>query len=84
MRLYAHLGRRLAAHARAEGGGAADNPYAEWVSTYSSDEFEALAARLEALLEWYAPPESEATLGETYETAMQLEFDFFDAVWNAD
>ena len=40
---------------------------------------EALAVRLEALLEWYAAPESEPALGETYERAMQLEFDFFDA-----
>ncbi|HET6833328.1 MAG TPA: TenA family protein, partial [Acidimicrobiales bacterium] len=37
MRLYAFLGQRLAAHTKPEG------PYREWVETYSSAEFEALA-----------------------------------------
>ena len=50
MRLYAYLGGSLAA-----AGAASDqNPYAEWVRTYAAPEFEALAARLEGLLDRYA------------------------------
>ncbi|HET6920395.1 MAG TPA: TenA family protein [Jiangellaceae bacterium] len=39
MRLYAYLGQRLAAHTKPE------SPYREWVETYSSAEFAALARR---------------------------------------
>jgi thiaminase (transcriptional activator TenA) len=71
MRLYAFLGQSLAA-----AGIAPDNPYAEWVGTYASSEFEVLAHTLERLLDTYA---TEAHAGEPYRRAMQLELAFFEA-----
>lgn len=74
MRLYAYLGQSLAAEGTGSG-----NPYAEWITTYASPDFEALAARLERLLDRYAvPTESDATRG-TYRRAMALELAFFEA-----
>ncbi|MBA3619778.1 MAG: TenA family protein [Actinomycetota bacterium] len=70
MRLYAHLGQRLAA----EG---ASGPYEEWVTTYASSAFEALAARLETLLDEHARDTVEVRTA--YRRAMQLEVDFFSA-----
>lgn len=71
MRLYAHLGQALA-----EGEIQEDNPYAEWVETYSDPGFEALAARLESLLDNYA---ASPRIRATYRRAMQLEVGFFEA-----
>ncbi|MHC4224009.1 MAG: TenA family protein, partial [Planctomycetota bacterium] len=45
MRLYAWIGQRLAPYLRAE------HPYTDWIRTYSSDDFEALAESLEKLLD---------------------------------
>ena len=70
MRLYAHLGQRLAA----EG---VTGPYDEWVTTYADSGFEALAARLEALLDDHAEDTTEVQ--RAYRRAMQLEVDFFTA-----
>lgn len=70
MRLYAHLGQRLAAEGVA-------GPYEEWVTTYADPAFEALAARLEALLNEHAEDTTE--LRKTYRRAMALEVDFFAA-----
>jgi thiaminase/transcriptional activator TenA len=73
MRLYAYLGQQLAgADAHAAG-----TPYQEWIDTYASIEFEALAATLEALLERYAE-DVEAVRG-AYRRAMRLELAFFEA-----
>jgi len=70
--LYAFLGQELAAEGMGE-----DNPYAEWVETYADPEFEALAARLEDLLDRYA---SDAPAVRTaYRRAMTLELAFFEA-----
>jgi thiaminase/transcriptional activator TenA len=69
MRLYAHLGRALAADAA--------GPYREWVDSYSSPQFEELAGTLERLLDRYAvdtPPVRAA-----YRRAMRLEVAFFTA-----
>ncbi|MDQ3317896.1 MAG: TenA family protein, partial [Actinomycetota bacterium] len=74
MRLYAFLGRSLARDGYDE-----DNPYAEWVKTYSDAGFEALAAKLEALLDRYAADEPAAHAA--YRRAMELEFTFFEAAW---
>jgi thiaminase/transcriptional activator TenA len=73
MRLYAYLGQCLAA----EGASAGSNPYAEWVATYASDEFEALARKLEDLLDRYAAPSP--AVRAAYSRAMALELAFFDA-----
>ena len=75
MRLYAWLGRQLAPKLDP------DSPYREWVETYSSPDVQALAARLEALLDQYGG--EPARLAELYRRAMQLELAFFQAAWEA-
>ena len=72
MRLYAHLGSSLAKQ-----GYASDNPYADWIQTYSDPEFESLAARLESLLDRYGKDSGE--LRKSYRRAMSLEIGFFDS-----
>ena len=74
MRLYAFLGRRLASMT------ADDSPYREWVDTYASDEFEALALGLESLLDRLGGDAD--TLRSHYRTAMDLEYRFFDDAWS--
>lgn len=74
MRLYAWLGHELAPVA------AADGPYREWVDTYSSPEFGALAGTLEALLDRLGG-HADAIAGH-YRTAMELELAFFSAAFN--
>jgi len=70
MRLYAFLGQTLAA-------GSVAPLYADWVKTYADPGFEALAARLEALLDRHAT-DGEAVRAN-YRRAMELEYGFFDA-----
>ena len=73
MRLYAWLGQQLAPKLDP------DSPYREWVETYSSPDVQALAARLEALLDRYGG--EPARLAELYRRAMELELAFFQAAW---
>ena len=70
MRLYAFLGRSLSA-------GPVAPRYADWVTTYADPGFEALAARLEALLDRHAV--DSAAVRANYTRAMDLEYGFFDA-----
>jgi thiaminase/transcriptional activator TenA len=70
MRLYAFLGQSLA---RTEVAPA----YADWVKTYADPGFEALAVRLEALLDAHAV--DSAAVRANYRRAMELEYGFFDA-----
>lgn len=75
MRLYAYLGQELAPKT------AGASPYREWVETYASADMEALAVRLEGLLDRYGgAPEPLAVL---YRRAMELEIAFFQAAWKA-
>jgi len=75
MRLYAFLGQQLAPKLNPQ------SPYHEWVKTYASADTEALASRLEALLDRYrGDPEHLAWL---YRRAMELELAFFQAAWDA-
>jgi thiaminase (transcriptional activator TenA) len=74
MRLYAFLGQALAA----EGAAKPENPYREWIETYASRDFEALAATLEGLLNRYAEGDS-PSIARAYRRAMQLELSFFAA-----
>lgn len=72
MRLYAFLGQELARSELAE-----DHPYSEWIHTYSSADFEALAVRLEILLERYAT--DVPAIHTAYRRAMTLEVGFFES-----
>lgn len=72
MRLYAFLGQSLA-----EEGVARDNPYAEWTETYADPGFDALAAKLEEMLDRYA--EDAPAVRSAYRRAMELELAFFEA-----
>ena len=69
MRLYAYLGQELAA------GDHSQNPYREWIETYSSEEFEVLAAELESLLDELA--DGTRGVAFAYRYAMRCELDFF-------
>ncbi len=70
MRLYAFVGQTLARTDVAP-------LYAEWVKTYADPGFEALAARLEALLDLHAV--DGVTVRANYRRAMELEYGFFEA-----
>ncbi len=71
MRLYAFLGAELAL------GGVPDHAYADWIATYSSADFTALAARLERLLDRLA--ENTPPVRDAYRYAMRCELAFFGA-----
>lgn len=70
MRLYAFLGQKLAEEEVAPA-------YAEWVKTYADPGFEALAQRLEGLLDRHAS--DTPAVRANYRRAMELEYGFFDA-----
>ena len=55
--------------------------YRAWVETYSSSELEALAARLEGLLDRYGGDPDR--LAQLYRRAIELELAFFQAAWDA-
>ncbi len=71
MRLYAWLGEQLAPPAP-------DNPYRNWILTYSSPEFQRLASRIESLLDAYASDTPEIRF--LYRYAMECELRFFSSV----
>jgi len=70
MRLYAFLGQTLAQKEVAPA-------YADWVKTYSDPGFEALAVRLQDLLDHHAV--DSPVVRANYRRAMELEYGFFDA-----
>ena len=70
MRLYAWLGQSLAKTNVAP-------TYVDWVKTYSDPGFEALAARLEVLLDAHAA--DTPAVRANYRRAMELEYSFFAA-----
>jgi thiaminase/transcriptional activator TenA len=70
MRLYAWLGQTLAKKDVAPA-------YADWVKTYADPGFEALAVRLEELLDQHAA--DSPAVRANYRRAMELEYGFFDA-----
>ncbi len=76
MRLYAFVGQSLSA----DGAATPDNPYREWIQTYASPDFEALAVTLETLLDRYSgdtPP-----IRTAYARAIRLELNFFSAFFS--
>ena len=72
MRLYAWLGQRLST------GDHGQNPYRDWIETYASPDFDALAAELEELLDGLAADMPERA-AEAYAEAMRHELAFFEA-----
>ncbi len=75
MRLYAFLGQQLALTLNPE------SPYREWVETYSSRDLEALASRLDGLLDRFGG--EPGRLEQLYRRAMELELAFFQAAWDS-
>ena len=71
MRLYAFLGTELAELQYDE------HPYNKWIKTYGGQEFQALAAEVESLLD--AVADDIPNVRDAYRTAMQCELDFFSA-----
>ena len=76
MKLYAFLGQSLAAN------GVPNHDYADWISTYSSAEFEPLTKQLAQVVEQYLGRDEEGRSVCRY--AMQCELDFFQAAWNVE
>ena len=73
MRLYSWIGKRLY-----NGNISEDNPYKEWVLTYSDDSFETLAKSLENLIDQYNENYDDDKTNDLYREAMKLELAFFE------
>jgi thiaminase/transcriptional activator TenA len=71
VRLYAWIGQQL------RPASPPGNPYAEWIATYSHPQFEALAGRIEGLLDALAA--DAPAVRAAYRYAMQCELGFFQA-----
>ncbi len=71
IRLYTYLGNELTNSLRPQ------NPYEDWIKTYSGDEFKELCARLESLLDEIAS--DSPVVRDAYCYAMRCEVAFFSA-----
>ncbi len=75
MRLYSWLGKKLLNMI-------SDNPYKEWILTYSDESFDNLAKSLENLIDEYDEYDESYDIDQInflYKKAMELELDFFNA-----
>ena len=72
MRLYSWLGKKLLNMI-------SDNPYKEWILTYSDESFDNLAKSLENLIDEYDESYDIHHINFLYKKAMELELDFFNA-----
>ena len=72
MRLYSWLGKNLLNMVY-------DNPYKEWILTYSDESFDNLAKSLENLIDEYDESYDINQVNFLYKRAMELELDFFNA-----
>ena len=72
MRLYSWLGKKLLNMT-------SDNPYKEWILTYSDESFNNLAKSLENLIDEYDESYDIDQVNFLYKRAMELELDFFNA-----
>ena len=72
MRLYSWLGKKLLNMI-------SDNPYNEWILTYSDESFDNLAKSLENLIDEYDESYDIDQINFLYKKAMELELDFFNA-----
>lgn len=75
MRLYAYIGHELAEQTPPPS--RSSHPYRDWIETYSGAEFQACAARLEALLDQLAT--DRPALRQAYRYALECELRFFSA-----
>ena len=71
MRLYSWLGKKLLNMI-------SDNPYKEWILTYSDESFDNLAKSLENLIDEYDESYDIDQINFLYKKAMELELDFFN------
>ena len=72
MRLYSWLGKKLLNMI-------SDNPYKEWILTYSDESFDNLAKSLENLIDEYDESYDIDQINFLYKKAMECELDFFNA-----
>ena len=72
MCLYSWLGKKLLNMI-------SDNPYKEWILTYSDESFDNLAKSLENLIDEYDESYDIDQVNFLYKRAMELELDFFNA-----
>ena len=72
MRLYSWLGKNLLNMI-------SNNPYREWILTYSDESFDNLAKSLENLIDEYKDSYDIVQINFLYKRAMELELDFFNA-----
>jgi len=72
MRLYSWLGKNLLNMI-------SDNPYKEWILTYSDQGFDNLAKSLEYLIDEYDDSYDVDQVNFLYKRAMELELEFFNA-----
>ena len=72
MRLYSWLGKKLLNMI-------SDNPYKDWILTYSDESFDNLAKSLENLIDEYDESYDIDQINFLYKKAMELELDFFNA-----
>ena len=71
MRLYAWIGKSISTMTL-------NNPYKEWILTYSDSTFESLAESLENLINEYENSYDLENANSIYKKAMHLELDFFE------
>ena len=75
MRLYSWIGKSLSDKIL-------NNPYKEWISTYSDESFDNLAKSLEILIDSSKEEYDINQANYLYKRAMELELDFFNAYSN--
>ena len=75
MRLYSWIGKNLSDMI-------SNNPYKEWILTYSNESFDNLAKSLEKIIDNYQEPYDINHAQYLYKKAMELELDFFNAYSN--
>jgi len=75
MRLYSWIGKNLSEKIL-------NNPYSNWIITYSDESFDDLAKSLEEIIDNYQEPYNVNSANDLYKKAMKLELDFFNAYSN--
>ncbi len=75
MRLYSWIGKNLSDMIL-------NNPYKEWILTYSNESFDNLAKSLEKIIDNYQEPFDINQANNLYKKAMELELDFFNTYSN--